>query len=101
MCGSISLHPRKTGVREDPRVVPRRPRRSDETTTEREHAGVSPSVTRREFERQTRTLRKPEECDSFWIDALLAKRLEETRQHTDRRADPRLVLLRRRQERVG
>src|SRR4051794_26655562 len=30
---------------EDPRVVPRRPRRSDETTTEREHAGVWPSVT--------------------------------------------------------
>ena len=41
---------------ERPGVVPRRPRRPDESAAEREHAGVSAGVTRREFECQTRTL---------------------------------------------
>src|SRR4051812_25824119 len=46
-------------------VVPRRPRGPDETATQREHTGVSPRVTGREFECQTRTLREPERRDSL------------------------------------
>src|SRR4051812_49462035 len=50
-------------------VVPRRPRRSDETATEREHAGVSAGGAGGGIEGQTRPLPKNEGTESLRIHA--------------------------------
>src|SRR5262245_3618198 len=64
------------------RVVARRARRSDQAAAQRKHARITLCVTRGEFERQARTLRKAEEADPRRRDTLFVQRLDEPRQHS-------------------
>jgi hypothetical protein len=64
-------------------IVARRAGRSDEASAQREHACVSAGVTRREFQREARSLGKPEQSNSLRIDPLIVKRLDHFRKDSE------------------